>query len=41
MQLSPMTLMKVPEAFDHLDWLFELKVDGFGFSRTLRGITAS
>jgi len=28
-QLSPMTLLKIPEAFDHPDWIFELKLDGF------------
>jgi len=25
----PMPLVRAPEAFDHPDWLFELKHDGF------------
>ena len=27
--LWPMRLLRIPEAFDHPDWLFELKLDGF------------
>src|SRR5215208_705059 len=26
---APMPLLRIPEAFDHPDWLFELKHDGF------------
>jgi hypothetical protein len=26
---SPMPLVRVPEPFDHSDWLFEIKHDGF------------
>ena len=28
-QFSPMPLARMPEPFDHPDWLFELKYDGF------------
>ncbi len=29
MQHRPMPLIHIPEPFDHPDWLFELKHDGF------------
>src|SRR5437763_2289962 len=29
MQHRPMPLVRIPEPFDHPDWLFELKHDGF------------
>ena len=28
-KLRPMPLVRIPEAVDHTDWLFELKHDGF------------
>jgi len=28
-QINPIRLARLPEAFDHPDWLFELKWDGF------------
>src|SRR4051812_39848691 len=36
MPYRPMPLVRVPEAFDHRDWIFELKHDGF---RALAEIT--
>jgi ATP-dependent DNA ligase len=29
MRHRPMPLVRIPEPFDHSDWLFELKHDGF------------
>jgi hypothetical protein len=29
MQHRPMPLVRIPDAFDHPDWLFELQHDGF------------
>lgn len=33
----PMTLVRAPEAFDHPDWLFELKHDGFRVLAVVEG----
>jgi hypothetical protein len=29
MDYRPMPLIRIPSAFDHADWIFELKHDGF------------
>ena len=29
MHVRPMPLVRIPEAFDHHEWLFEVKHDGF------------
>jgi ATP-dependent DNA ligase len=34
-----MTLLRMREAFDHPDWIFELKLDGFRALAQWRGIT--
>src|SRR6266699_7195797 len=41
MLYRPMPLIRVPEPFDHPDWLFELKHDGFWGARTRRGAPMS
>jgi ATP-dependent DNA ligase len=35
--LRPMQLLRIPEPFDHPDWLYEVKFDGF---RALAHVTA-
>jgi hypothetical protein len=37
MPLSPMRLLRIPEPFDHPDFLFEPKLDGFRALAHVRG----
>jgi hypothetical protein len=41
MRVIPMPLVRIPEAFDDPDWIYELKLDGFGRSPRLMGIAVN
>jgi ATP-dependent DNA ligase len=35
--VSPMRLLRIPEPFDHADWVFEPEMDGFRALAHIRG----
>ena len=39
--LRPLRLLRIPEPFDHRDWLYEVKFDGFRALAHVPAITAS